>query len=428
MMRFILLFLVLIQTSNLSIAQTKDTVRVMVYNLLNYPDGSNSCSNNTIILGRQDTLKKIIDYIEPDILMVCELQHGPGGIGILNSALNTSGRTSFAMAPFIPNNSGSSNLNNGFYYNTDQFVLNENTLHKTTLRDIGRYQLEYKSVNSAGQPIYVDFLLGHLKAGSSDEAERAKACDTIRKYIDTAVFERNLIVGGDFNMYNGYESGMQILTTGTYPLQDPINMLGAWHNNSGSSFMLTQSTRSNATINCGTYGGMDDRFDIMLTSNSVITGQKSVRYLPNTYQAVGNNGSIYNDDINASWNSSAVPRSILNSMFYMSDHLPVIMDIEIDADPSVSIQQIPDELDITMYPNPTSDWLQLYHRSNNDHPIDVSIIDLMGHSIQQKSFPSQVGQSVVSIDLRQIPNGLYLIRVRSGDQVSTKRIVKFKSF
>ena len=161
MNRLLLLFFLLLLQLSLVSAQTKDTVRVMVYNLLNYPDGSNSCSNNTIISGRQDTLKKIIDYIQPDVLMVCELQHGPGGISILNSALNTDGKSNYAMAPFIPNNSGASNLNNGFYYNTDQFSINENTLHKTTLRDIGRYQLQYNVPSSNGQPIHIDFLLGH---------------------------------------------------------------------------------------------------------------------------------------------------------------------------------------------------------------------------------------------------------------------------
>lgn len=424
MNRILPLFFLLFFYISLVSAQSKDTVRVMVYNLLNYPDGSNSCSNNTIISGRQDTLKKIIDYIQPDVLMVCELQHGPGGISILNSALNTDGKSNYAMAPFIPNNSGASNLNNGFYYNVDQFSMNENTLHKTTLRDIGRYQLQYKATSSNGQAIYIDFLLGHLKAGSFDEAARARACDTIRKYIDTAVFERNMIVGGDFNMYNGYESGMQTLTSGIYPLQDPINMLGAWHNNSGASYMLTQSTRSSATINCGTYGGMDDRFDLMLTSNTIMTGQKGVRYIPGSYDAVGNNGSTYNDDINASWNSTNVPRSILNAMYYMSDHLPVIMDIEIDADPSVSIQKINQELDVTLFPNPVDQWLQVYINTTSTSDIHIDLTNLMGEKLKHRSFSALQGQQMLSMDLSDLSAGVYLLNVRTGDRLLVKKVIK----
>ena len=51
-------------------AQLTDTLKVMSYNLLNFPNVSPN---------RIDTLKGILDYVKPDILMVCELTSAAGG-------------------------------------------------------------------------------------------------------------------------------------------------------------------------------------------------------------------------------------------------------------------------------------------------------------------------------------------------------------
>jgi len=100
----------LLGTSETSIAQcssaNKDTLTVMFYNLLNYPDGRNDCGGNLQIPTRTDSLKKILQYIKPDALMVCELQNSGGADRILDSALNVNGITYYAKATFVANQSG----------------------------------------------------------------------------------------------------------------------------------------------------------------------------------------------------------------------------------------------------------------------------------------------------------------------------------
>src|SRR5688572_8734966 len=86
-------------------AQSTDTITVMVYNLLNFPNGRNDCGTNIVVPARWDTLVKIIDYVRPDILMVCELQSAVGADSILNKALNTHGRSGYQRAIFVPNRS-----------------------------------------------------------------------------------------------------------------------------------------------------------------------------------------------------------------------------------------------------------------------------------------------------------------------------------
>ena len=317
-------------------SQTVDTITVMVYNLLNFPNGRNDCSSNLVVSARWDTLQKIIDYVKPDVLMVCELQNEAGADSILNRALNANGRFGYLRANYVSNRSVPflSDLNNMLFYNSNKLELSKQGEILTDLRDVGVYNLYGKDPNLAAHTdtTFIDFMVTHLKAssGASDEARRAEECDSIRLYLDTASTARNVILGGDFNLYRSSETSYQTLLSGTYPLNDPINVTGNWQNDFAFASYHTQSTRSTTPrLDCGALGGMDSRFDFLLVSAPVLLGTNRVRYIPSTYTALGNNGSTFNDAINDVGNTTSVPRSILDALYNMSDHLPVIMDLEI---------------------------------------------------------------------------------------------------
>lgn len=109
-----------------------DTLKVMSYNLLNFP----SVNPNRI-----DTLKGILYYTQPDILMVCELTSGAGADAILYSALNEDGISHYDMANYV----GGPDTQNGLYFNADKLGLIEQNEIATELRDINEYVLYYKS-------------------------------------------------------------------------------------------------------------------------------------------------------------------------------------------------------------------------------------------------------------------------------------------
>jgi len=90
----------------------------------------------------------------------------------------------------------------------------------------------------------------------------------------------------------------------------------------------TQSTRSSESIECGATGGLDDRFDFILVSDNVLSDADSVQYIPGTYWAFGNDTLHYNVSINENPPANiSVPDSVLSAIYYMSDHLPVVMDV-----------------------------------------------------------------------------------------------------
>ena len=329
----ILLFSLLILSPSAH-TQSLDTIRAMAYNLLNFPNGRDDCGTNIVIPARWDSMAIIMDYALPDILMVCELQNEFGADSLLNRALNINGRSNYARADFIVNQSTfASNLNNMLFYNTNKLGLYRQEIVITNLRDISKYTLYVKDSSLAAtlDTTFLDVYVGHLDAGTSDSLSRLRQADSLRATVDTNATVRNALFGGDLNFYSSSECGYQRLLSGTYPFIDPINTPGNWNNNGTFAGVHSQSTRAAFTtpMDCGATGGLDDRFDFVLTSAPIMTGAKRIRYLPGSYISLGNNGSAFNRSINEGTNTAPIPFAVKHALHHSSDHLPVMMDLEL---------------------------------------------------------------------------------------------------
>jgi hypothetical protein len=282
----------------------------------------------------------ITNYIKPDILMVCELQNEVGADSILNRALNINGVNSYRRAAFVVNQSPAGpTLNNMLFYNSAKMSLYRQSLLRNHLRDISYYimLLNDPGLSSGSDSVFLDVFVAHLDASAIDSLSRKRGADTLRRYLDTATFARNVLFGGDFNFYRSTESGYLTLLSGTRPLFDPINSPGDWTGNAAFAPIHTQATRASTTssMDCGALGGMDDRFDFILASGSVMTGSNHLEYIPNSYSAVANSGNLFNRSINDALNNSSDPAVVKNALFRMSDHLPVVMDIEFNRPAAV---------------------------------------------------------------------------------------------
>jgi hypothetical protein len=140
------------------------------------------------------------------------------------------------------------------------------------------------------------------------------------------VKDSNVLVTGDFNFYTSTEAGYQtLLAPGLFQLIDPINRPGAWGNNASFADIHTQSPRT-TQFGGGANGGMDDRFDFILTTQAMQQGTSYMRNLPGTYKALGNDGRHFNGALTTLPNG-VVPDSIALTLHDLSDHLPVLMDV-----------------------------------------------------------------------------------------------------
>lgn len=301
-----------------SIAQ--DTLSVMYYNLLRFPSAQ---------ANREDTLRKIIQYAKPDILLVCELESNTAANSILNNSLNVGGINHYQKANFIDG----FDMDNMMYYNSNKVALVSQQNIPTVVRDISEYLVYSKqSLGTTSDTVFIHFYCMHLKAGNdpSDEQDRKNMVNSLKNRIDNLPWYENIVVGGDMNFYYNTEPAYPVMTSvGTVSLFDPINAVGSWNNNASFANVHTQSTRA-VQLYGGASGGMDDRFDQIFVNNELLNGAKNCKYITGSYETLGQDGQHFNKAINASPNNNSAPDSIINALYYMSDHLPISIDLLID--------------------------------------------------------------------------------------------------
>lgn len=407
-------FLTVVVTLNFELlsfnCSAQDTISVMSYNILNYP-----LSNST----KADTLKTIIKHSQPDIFMITELTSSTGVSLILNNALNVDGITHYSSATYV----NGPDTDNMLFYNSQKFGLKSQNEIPTVLRNISEYVLYYKSPNlsSTLDTTFVHCYMAHLKASNTpaDSIQRNQEAVTFKNYLDNKNQPvKNIILGGDFNVYTSNEAAYNtILNGGSVLLKDPINTPGNWQANSSFSAIHTQSTRTSILPDGGSTGGLDDRFDFIFVGDDVMQGTNKLKYIAGTYKALGNDGLHYNKSLLASPTNTSVPFNVLQALYYMSDHLPIVMKVYIDE--AVSVDEKTSKESWRGY---FSNNKFVFKSDKVEQQINVQLIDILGKPIQKKFYQNQHS---FEFDYNHLTNGLYFVKVWNNQQLlKTYRIVK----
>ncbi len=381
----------------------------MSYNVLNFPNGSN----------REDTLKKVLSYYTPDLLMLQELKSG-GGMDQITGSLNQLSNDYYASGTWVSQQSGNTSykLQQNIIYNTAIFGLTEERVILTLRRDINYFKLFIRDENLpfTNDTVFLHVYVTHLKSsqGAANEIERYEMAQIMRADINSLPTNSYVLAGGDFNLYTSTEDAFQhLLTTGlTNTLVDPIGMPGNWHSSSfPNKEILTQSTRLTA-LSDGSGGGLDDRFDFVLHSTELQAGNNELSYASGTYKALGNNGTCYNTDLFNCSTVNNVPDSILLALYYCSDHLPVVFSLTSDIILSVDESEIPQ---FSIYPNPAKNELTIAPTKNET--LEVQIIDLTGGICSQ-----EIIEGLTKMDVSQLRAGIYFVKVEGSG--ATLKFVK----
>ena len=273
----------------------QETFKVMFYNLLNYP-------LEDAVPNREDDLEFILADYKPDLFLVCELNNITGANTVLNIS-RTAINANFEMATYVSNtsddNTGNQNdLQNLIYYDSTKFIIEEELIVPTYLRDFNVYKLRLNTVNQNTNPIEFYVIVCHLKAssGPTNAQRRFEMVQDLDTYLNTLPTDTKILLGGDLNIYTATESAFQELldSSNNITFTDPANRIGSWNNNVNFVDVFTQSTRTQSGFG-GSRGGFDDRFDFILTSENMLSNSE-LSYTPGSYQVYGNNGlaSCYN--------------------------------------------------------------------------------------------------------------------------------------
>ena len=341
---------------SLAIAQATawGQLRVATWNVTNYSSGR-----------VEEFQTAIYDSYEgrsmaPDVIVAQEFLHDASTVtnfkNILNGAPGSPG--DWAAVPIIDG----PDTDNAFFYRTGKVIF----LGVTTVseggpppqhpRNVERYDIRPVGYSSEGAVLAC--YSSHMKAGSSgdDQDRRLVEAEAIRDDAENLPAEWHFLLGADLNIQTSSQAaygellGWQPNNDGRF--FDPINTPGNWNNEPGYRFVHTQDPIG--------AGGMDDRYDQILLSESLVDGEgfnyignPAVAYStsawndPNhSYRAWGNDGTSFDDHLTVDGNTMVGPtiaQALVDSAL-SGGHLPVFLDLavppQIDSDDVLSFGQV----------------------------------------------------------------------------------------
>ncbi len=398
MIRRIAVFAAFVLCCAQSNAQTAGPLRIATYNLLNYP--------GTTAAARNVAFRTVMWAMQPDLLVAQEVQSAAGVETFLQNVLRVVRPGAYAAAAF---NDGPDS-DNALFYDSTKIDFADVRYLETALRRIA----EFRFVPRTAPADTIRIFSVHLKASEGYEQDRFAEVGILSARLDSLGTTARYIVAGDFNIYTSQEPAYRELITappaGVARCVDPLAMPGGWSRNAAYAAMHTQSPRVRQ-FEGGTAGGMDDRFDIILTSPALRSAMRT-----ETYTAFGNDGLHYNDSINRLPNM-AVPDSVANALHAASDHLPVFADFDFSAAPAAVLPALAEGLGISITPQPVRERATISFAVEHAGMAELAIFNALGERVAVPYVGMLgAGPRTVEWDCRNAPSGLYVYRLCVGSR------------
>jgi len=286
---------------------SQETVRIMSYNLLNYANDDD----------RDQYFRSIISDIDPDIMIGIEIYDQNSANDFLNNVLNSVGE--YAMGDYV---STSLSDNNVVYYKPTKFTFLESSI---VIESGNHPSLKFQLFNNLTRDTVTLFGI-HFTSNDGSQTQRNIEAQAIRDFTALFPSTENFIALGDYNLTEGgTESAYSTLLDETNPgFFVETTPLGAvdWHDSDPAFAPYhTISTRESA-FGGGVGGSLDDRFDLILNSETV-NEPGGITFI--SFVTYGNDGLHYNEEITA---SPTIPEGITmaNALYNASDHLPIYAD------------------------------------------------------------------------------------------------------
>lgn len=392
----------------------QESLRAMFYNVLNFPSGFPQ--------DREFILKNIVEEIDPDILMICELESENGADRIL-SALNSI-NNEYARAPFFPSASQDFDHQQMIFFKRKKIKLQYSEAIATDVRDLNYYELKINTADSLTDPLIIHTFVTHLKS-SQGNANKQLRLESVQKFFDRTENLPNdafVIFAGDFNFYDHNEPGYQLMIdpSNTIPMVDPSNRVGSWHANRNFMDVHTQSTRvSSGGFGGGAGGGLDDRFDFIMISSNMLNNPK-LEYVPNSYVAYGNNGNCFKQNINDPSCSGIYSQAIRDDLYQMSDHTPVVMDIQTSKQIVLNTETFEILQPFKLHKTILSDKLEIEVHPDVAAEAAFSIYNILGQKVLEFNADNQ---SYLTLDISALASGVYYLK-SNIDKVPALKFLK----
>lgn len=316
----------LVASLALLLAVPARALRVVDYNVLNYPGSSGPA--------RAPYYRTILAPLNADAIVTGEMASPTSVTEFLSEVLDVMEPGQWAAATFVDGN----DTDAGFFYKPAKVQFLDQTSFypdaPANLRLVHVYHVRPAGYTAAAADLWIYAM--HLKASdtSADEFKRYTEAIGVRSQMEANLpAGAHALILGDMNFYRSSDRGYQKF------IQDTLSNIGraydllpagTWHDGASFAAIHTQSPCKDGTCASGAAtGGLDDRFDFILPTYSMGTGQ-GLGVITGTCIPVGNDGLHLNLNIT---DSPTIPEgaTYATALKLASDHLPVRIDLRLPA-------------------------------------------------------------------------------------------------
>ena len=136
-------------------------------------------------------------------------------------------------------------------------------------------------------------------------------------------------------------------------------------------------------------------------------GNPKLKYIENTYKSFGNNGNCYDNSINSPDCAGDFSQELREHLYNMSDHLPIVMDLETDKEIVLDNPDFAIISAILLENTMASSELNIRLASSVSESVSFEIYNTLGQKLLE--FTSE-NTGHISIDISQFANGIYYLK------------------
>ncbi|MDZ7880762.1 MAG: T9SS type A sorting domain-containing protein [Saprospiraceae bacterium] len=79
---------------------------------------------------------------------------------------------------------------------------------------------------------------------------------------------------------------------------------------------------------------------------------------------------------------------------------------------------------ISVSPNPANDVLNILVETKTDDDLEINLLDIFGKTIKHQKMATQQGLNNKSLDLQDLPNGIYFLQLQQGSERIVRKVIK----
>ena len=406
-------------------SSAQETFKLMSYNLHDFGCGFSLPEN---YIEQTKYLKVIIENQAPDVLAVCEISPDEYYASyILNNSLNSISNRWAKTEVTKASKWGCDDSSNCLFYDSIKFIQDtiieafEPVTGLGCSRHINIYRLKHRK---SGVHFY--FCIAHLKASEGVNNENRRAGETkqfmnwLEEYHDN---KNNFIIMGDFNFYKDEQGYTNLIN----PANNKIAFYDPIIYDSPSFYMSGNWTNINySNYHTHSVSKLQRRFDLILINSSLLSQNgNAVNYIQNSYKTIGNDGDKCRfqksliDSIACPPNTS-LPRNVINSLYNMSDHLPVVAEFYI-GQMSTTETSITDDF-VANLNNTMQGKLDYEIKSSKSCEITIKIISASGITVYTEKISVKQNKKYISY-YGDLATGLYIVTFEGKNIFKSYKII-----